>query len=179
MLFAKVIEEIRECIASRLWHLTVIRSDLMEDMRAAKDYFLLAKGEFYQTFLEEARQIMSLPPQSTVEHDLNAGPLHHTRVKLGLEDDPMLKKFKMTLKSFSFTYNNFSSLSGLTCVGHVDLSSHNSAYKITSNKIDRKSGALWHSLKQRIEMGFQTYFGFRFRNQVFHMHGQAGMSVMN
>ena len=85
---------------------------------------------------------------------MNAGPLHHTRVKLGLEDDPMLKKFKMTLKSFSFTYNNFSSLSGLTCVGHVDLSSHNSAYKITSNKIDRKSGALWHSLKQRIEMGF-------------------------
>ena len=50
-----MIEEIRECIASRLWHLTVIRSDLMEDMRAAKDYFLLAKGEFYQTFLEEAR----------------------------------------------------------------------------------------------------------------------------
>ena len=25
----------------------------MEDLRAAKDYFLLAKGEFYQTFLEE------------------------------------------------------------------------------------------------------------------------------
>ena len=62
LLFAKVIEEIRECIASRLWHLTVIRSDLMEDLRAAKDYFLLAKGEFYQTFLEEARQLMALAP---------------------------------------------------------------------------------------------------------------------
>ena len=107
---------------------------------------------------------MALAPQSTVEYDLNAGPLHQTIVMLGLEDDPMLKKFKMTLKSFSFTYNNFSSLSGLTCVGDVDLSSHNSAYKITSNKNNRKSGALWHSLKQRIEMGFQTYFGFRFRN---------------
>ena len=47
LLFSKVVEEIRECIASRLWHLIVLRSNLMEDLRAAKDYFLLAKGEFY------------------------------------------------------------------------------------------------------------------------------------
>ena len=47
LLFSRVIEEIRECIASRLWHLIVIRSNLIEDLRAAKDYFLLAKGEFY------------------------------------------------------------------------------------------------------------------------------------
>jgi gamma-tubulin complex component 4 len=71
-----VIEEIRECIASRLWHLVVIRSDLMEDLRAAKDYFLLGKGEFYQTFLEEARTLMALPPTSTVECDLNQGVFH-------------------------------------------------------------------------------------------------------
>ena len=71
----KVIEEIRECIASRLWHLIVSRSNLMDDLRAAKDYFLLANGEFYQTFLEEARVIMSLAPTSTVQYDLNIGPL--------------------------------------------------------------------------------------------------------
>lgn len=47
LLFSKVIENIRECIANRLWHLIVARSNLMEDLRAAKDYFLLAKGEFY------------------------------------------------------------------------------------------------------------------------------------
>ena len=29
LLFAKVIEEIRECIANRLWHLIVVRSNLM------------------------------------------------------------------------------------------------------------------------------------------------------
>ena len=154
MLFSKVIEEIRECVASRLWHLIVIRSNLMDDLRAAKDYFLLAKGEFYQTFLEEARTIMSLPPKSTVAYDLNAGPFHQTIVKLGLEDDQMLKKFKMTLRSFSFTYNNFSSLNGLCCIGNVDLTSNSHAYKIISHKNSLKSGALWHSLKQRIENGF-------------------------
>ena len=47
LLFSKVIEEIRECIASRLWHLVVIRSNLLDDLKAAKDYFLMANGEFY------------------------------------------------------------------------------------------------------------------------------------
>jgi hypothetical protein len=35
---------------------------VLDHMKAIKDYFLLCKGEFYQTFLEEARQIMALPP---------------------------------------------------------------------------------------------------------------------
>lgn len=174
LLFSKVIEEIRECIASRLWHLIVSRSNLMDDLRAAKDYFLLAKGEFYQTFLEEARSTMALAPTSTVEYDLNAGPLHQTIVKLGLEDDYMLKKFKLTLRSFSFRYQNFEYLTGLACIGDVNLSSN--AYKITSNKKSVKSGALWHSLKQRIENGFQTNFGFRFSNQIFHMGRGGGAS---
>jgi gamma-tubulin complex component 4 len=40
----------------------VVKASLIEHMKAIKDFFLLSKGEFYQTFLEEARQIMSLPP---------------------------------------------------------------------------------------------------------------------
>jgi len=170
LLFSKVIEEIRECIASRLWHLTVIKANLLDDLKAVKDYFLLAKGEFFQTFLDEARAMLSLPPQSTAEYDINTGPLQQTILKLGLEDDVMLQKFKMTLRSFSFSYNNFSSLSGLICVGEVELSQKNSVFKITSHRLSHKSGALWHSLKQRIELGFQTTFGFKFRNGVFHGH---------
>jgi gamma-tubulin complex component 4 len=55
VLLERVIEEIRECVATRLWHLVVIQSDLMNDLSAAKDYFLLGKGEFFQTFIEESR----------------------------------------------------------------------------------------------------------------------------
>ena len=75
LLFSKIIEEIRECIASRLLHLVVVKANLLDHLKAIKDYFLLAKGEFYQTFLEEARQIMLLPPSSSSEYDLNVGPL--------------------------------------------------------------------------------------------------------
>ena len=122
ILFGKVIEEIRECVASRLWHLIVVKSDLVSDLRAAKDYFLLAKGEFYQTFIDEARGLMQLPPQSTAEYDLNMGPSQVSQVKLAMEDDKYLKKFKFALRSFSFSFPNFSKLSGLLCVGDVDIS---------------------------------------------------------
>jgi gamma-tubulin complex component 4 len=55
ILFSRIIEEIRECIASRLLHLVVIKASLMDHLREIKNYFLISKGEFYQTFLEEAR----------------------------------------------------------------------------------------------------------------------------
>ena len=65
ILFSKIIEEIRECVASRLWHLVVVKADLMTHLKSIKDYFLLYNGEFYQTFLGDARHIMSLPPRTS------------------------------------------------------------------------------------------------------------------
>ena len=46
-LFGKIIEEIRHCVASRLWHFIVLQQDCLADLGAAKDYFLLGKGEFF------------------------------------------------------------------------------------------------------------------------------------
>jgi len=89
-------------------------------------------------------------------------------LKLGLEDDVQFKKFKFSLRSFSFSFKSFNSLSGLIFIGEVDLSKHTNAFKITSTRNHIKSGALWHSLKQKIEIGFKTTFGFRFRNHMFH-----------
>lgn len=74
-LLGKVIEEIRQCVASRLWHFVIIQQNCLADIGAAKDYFLLGKGEFFQSFIEESRALMQLSPQSTAEYDLNAGPL--------------------------------------------------------------------------------------------------------
>jgi gamma-tubulin complex component 4 len=75
ILFSKVIEEVRECIASRLLHLVVVKASLVDHLKSMKDYYLLARGEFYQTLLDEARPLMLLPPNSTSELDLNCGPL--------------------------------------------------------------------------------------------------------
>ena len=51
ILFSKIIEEIRECVASRLWHLVVVKADLQMHLKSIKDFFLLSRGEFFQTFL--------------------------------------------------------------------------------------------------------------------------------
>jgi gamma-tubulin complex component 4 len=119
ILFSKIIEEIRECVASRLWHLVVVKADLMTHLKSIKDYFLLAKGEFYQTFLSDARHIMSLPPRTSAQDDLNLGPLQTTISKLRLEDDAMMNKFKLKLRSFSFVYRDFSTLTGLIYDGDI------------------------------------------------------------
>ncbi|KAK1420473.1 hypothetical protein QVD17_22098 [Tagetes erecta] len=69
--FEGAVDSIRAIAASHLWQLVVVRADLNGHLRAIKDYFLLAKGDFFQTFLEESRQLMRLPPrQSTAEADL-------------------------------------------------------------------------------------------------------------
>ncbi|KAL5661666.1 hypothetical protein ACJX0J_028791, partial [Zea mays] len=69
--FESAVGSIRTIAANHLWQLVVVRADLNGHLKALKDYFLLAKGDFFQCFLEESRQLMRLPPrQSTAEADL-------------------------------------------------------------------------------------------------------------
>lgn len=147
ILFSKIIEEIRECVASRLWHLVVVKADLAVHLKAIKDYFLLSKGEFYTTFLIEARHIMNLPPRTSAQDDLNMGPLQASISKLSLEDDTFMNKVKMKLRSFSFMYRNFATLTGLIYDGDIRFDNATNVLRITSTKNSSKSGCLWHSLK--------------------------------
>ena len=111
---------------------------------------------------------MLMPPQTSSEYDLNIGPLQQTIMKLGLEEDPYLKRFKLKLRSFQFNYNNFSTLNGLVYIGDITIDKRNSGFRIRSSKNARKSGALWHSLKQRLDLGFRTTFAIKFRNALIH-----------
>ena len=94
-------------------------------------------------------------------------------MKLGLEDDPYLKRFNLKLRSFQFNFNNFLTMQGLTYIGDVYLDKKIHAFRIRSSKNSTKSGALWHCLKQRLEMGFKTTFAFKFRNHLVHTQGGA------
>ena len=85
-------------------------------------------------------------------------------MKLSLEDDPYIKRFKLKLRSFQFNFNNFSTYVGLNGFGHVNVDKRNNSIVIKSSKNSAKSGSLWHGLKQRLDMGFKTTFAFKFRN---------------
>lgn len=40
-------------VAAHLWDLVSVKAQLVQHLRALKDYFLLARGDFFQGFLSE------------------------------------------------------------------------------------------------------------------------------
>ena len=44
-------------VTAELWQLAVVHADLPAHLMALKNYFLLAKGDFYHSFLAEASKL--------------------------------------------------------------------------------------------------------------------------
>ncbi|PIA61346.1 hypothetical protein AQUCO_00300709v1 [Aquilegia coerulea] len=101
--FEYVVDSIRAIAASHLWQLVVVRADLNGHLKALKDYFLLAKGDFFQCFLEESRQLMRLPPrQSSAEADLMV-PFQLAAIKTISEEDKYFSRVSLRMPSFGIT----------------------------------------------------------------------------
>nr|KAJ0187609.1 hypothetical protein LSAT_V11C900471690 [Lactuca sativa] len=96
--FEGAIGSIRAIAASHLWQLVVVRADLNGHLKAIKDYFLLAKGDFVQSlrsFLEGSRELMRLPPrQSSAEADLMV-PFRQARAKRISDDDKYFSRLAL------------------------------------------------------------------------------------
>ncbi|GAV66959.1 Spc97_Spc98 domain-containing protein [Cephalotus follicularis] len=101
--FECAVDSIRAIAASHLWQLVVVRADLNGHLKALKDYFLLAKGDFFQCFLEESRQLMRLPPRhSTAEADLMV-PFQLAAIKTIGEEDKYFSRVSLRMPSFGIT----------------------------------------------------------------------------
>ncbi|KAF9606489.1 hypothetical protein IFM89_025764 [Coptis chinensis] len=101
--FEYVVDSIRAIAASHLWQLVVVRADLNGHLKALKDYFLLAKGDFFQCFLEESRHLMRLPPrQSTAESDLMV-PFQLAAIKTISDEDKYFSRVSLRMPSFGIT----------------------------------------------------------------------------
>ncbi|XP_024982197.1 gamma-tubulin complex component 4-like isoform X1 [Cynara cardunculus var. scolymus] len=99
-LFEEAIGSIRSIAANHLWQLVVVRADLNGHLKAIKDYFLLAKGDFFQSFLEGSRQLMRLPPrQSTAEADLMV-PFQMAITKTISDEDKYFSRVSLRLPAF-------------------------------------------------------------------------------
>eukprot|EP00878_Enallax_costatus_P030452 GHUV01033156.1.p1 GENE.GHUV01033156.1~~GHUV01033156.1.p1 ORF type:complete len:360 (+),score=144.69 GHUV01033156.1:480-1559(+) len=70
----------------------------MQHLSAIKDYLLLARGDFYQSFLADAARLLaSIPKEASVNNDL-AVPWLSAASKSTAQDDPHFKLFKLVLK---------------------------------------------------------------------------------
>ncbi|CAK0758510.1 hypothetical protein CVIRNUC_002625 [Coccomyxa viridis] len=84
-----LIQSMRAQVAGQLWHLVLVRGGLVQHLTALKDYFLLAKGDFYQALLSEAKPLMELPPRlATVDASL-AQAFQQAGASSSAHEDPL------------------------------------------------------------------------------------------
>ncbi|KAL8143051.1 hypothetical protein V2J09_016083 [Rumex salicifolius] len=100
--FESAIDSIRSVAASHLWQLVVVRADLNGHLKALKDYFLLAKGDFFQCFLEESRGLMRLPPRQSAEADLMV-PFQLAALKTISDEDRYFPRVSLRMPSVGVT----------------------------------------------------------------------------
>ncbi|CAN1801933.1 Gamma-tubulin complex component 4 [Linum perenne] len=149
-LFESAVGSIRAVAASHLWQLVVVRADLNGHLKALKDYFLLAKGDFFQCFLEEGRHLMRLPPrQSTAEADLMV-PFQLASMKTIGEEDRYFSRV-----SLRFPQSRMASF-GTSTKSFIDASS-SSALSSTSSEMSLNG---WDgiALEYTVEWPLQLFF---------------------
>ncbi|KAE8009468.1 hypothetical protein FH972_005905 [Carpinus fangiana] len=153
--FECAVDSIRAIAASHLWQLVVVRADLNGHLKALKDYFLLAKGDFFQCFLEESRQLMRLPPrQSTAEADLMI-PFQLAALKTFSEEDKHFSRVSLRMPSFGFTVKS-SQVVAPKAKDHTDRNSSSALSNASSEiSLDGWDGiALEYSVDWPLELFF-------------------------
>lgn len=93
-----VVDDIRSRVAKHLWSLVVEGAGLMDHLQALRDYYFLSKGEFWQCFVDESRNLMSLPPNQNAEHDLNIA-FQQSAIRSTAQQDEFFEYFQVRLDS--------------------------------------------------------------------------------
>jgi len=97
LLFQNTIENLRFEISQKLMELILKEGDLMNHLKNLKDFYFLEKGEFYQVFIEEIKNIIKLPPTSTVEDEINGIAYQNTALRLSWDNSQLLKDVKFKI----------------------------------------------------------------------------------
>lgn len=94
--FENMIDRIRSTVAEHLWTLMVEESDLLEQLKIIKDFYLLGRGELYQVFIDLAQHMLKTPPTAVTEHDVNVA-FQQAAHKVLLDDDNLLPLLHLTV----------------------------------------------------------------------------------
>lgn len=97
--FESTVEGIRAPVAARLGELVVRDAKLAKHLEALRSYHLLGRGDFFQSFFEEAASLLAVPPRAnTAEADV-AAPFAAAASKSSASDDPLLPRFRLRFVS--------------------------------------------------------------------------------
>ncbi|KAL3671382.1 hypothetical protein V7S43_003308 [Phytophthora oleae] len=107
------VEKVRRHVASRLHEEIVVKSDFVGYLHVLKGFFLLSRGEVFQTFIERSFGMMIVKPTSKSEEDVNLGVWREVVQDLTSEDEQWCRDFDMQLPLQTFALKSFSSSDGL------------------------------------------------------------------
>ena len=97
------VERIRGTVSDRLWQLVVERGRLMDHLAVAKDYFLLARGDFYQCLVEEVDPVMCVPPRpATVDLALDAA-FAQAGARSTADENLLFRRLRMSIQRSGFS----------------------------------------------------------------------------
>lgn len=100
--FETALDRIRAVIERHLWNLVVVEARLPDHLRAARDYFLMARGELFQMFVESSRDMMRDAVKGHAEADINDGPFLGAAAASGADRDPLFSHFRLFLHQRQF-----------------------------------------------------------------------------
>ena len=83
------VKEVHAAVAEKLWKLIVVDADLVQHLKFIRHFFLLGKGEFYRSFIDNSRKMLAAPPQKDLRRSeavVNLGPWKRAAEMCGLGD---------------------------------------------------------------------------------------------
>lgn len=95
--FESVVDEIRSTAAEHLWQVVVEEVKLLSHLHIIKDFYLLGRGELFFTFIDQANGLLSIPPSSSTEYDVNMAFQLSVRQVL-FHDDSLAEKFYVNIQ---------------------------------------------------------------------------------
>eukprot|EP00731_Ephydatia_muelleri_P031040 Em0022g554a len=91
-----VVEHIRDSVGQHLWKLVVEECHLLDHLQTVKSFFLLGRGELYQSFIDLSSPFMKASQQQITEHDVNTC-FKQAMIKVAIESDDIAKQFTLTM----------------------------------------------------------------------------------
>ena len=86
----------RETASRHLHTLVLVNADLRGELDILRSFFLLARGELFQNFIEEADALLKIPPNAATEYDIRQCFMTTIR-KLLSDDESLVSKIKVEI----------------------------------------------------------------------------------
>ena len=94
--FERFVDTVRETASRHLHTLVLVNADLRGELDILRSFFLLARGELFQNFIEEADALLKVPPNAATEYDIRQCFISTIR-KLLRDDENLVGKIKVEM----------------------------------------------------------------------------------